>query len=115
MKHIIQGMQIIFLVLFFVNAPVFAGPAVDSIDAVGITVSDMDRSLAFYIQTLPFKPVSDQEVAGDAYEHLTGVFGARIRVVRLQLGAEFIDLIQFLAPRGRPIPVDTRSNDRWFQ
>jgi catechol 2,3-dioxygenase-like lactoylglutathione lyase family enzyme len=35
--------------------------------------------------------------------------------VRLRLGDEYIELIQFLAPRGRPFPVDSRSNDRWFQ
>jgi catechol 2,3-dioxygenase-like lactoylglutathione lyase family enzyme len=33
----------------------------------------------------------------------------------MQLGSEFIDLTQYLAPPGRPIPVDSRSNDRWFQ
>jgi len=114
-KSIVRSMQILFLMLLLANAPVLGAQGVASIDAVGMTVSDMDRSLVFYTRTLPFQPVSDREVAGDAYEHLTGVFGARMRVVRLQLGEEFIDLIQFLAPRGRPIPIDTRSNDRWFQ
>src|SRR5438132_13918680 len=44
-----------------------------------------------------------------------GVFGLRVRAVRLRLGEEQIELLQFLAPGGRPIPVDSRSNDRWFQ
>jgi catechol 2,3-dioxygenase-like lactoylglutathione lyase family enzyme len=43
------------------------------------------------------------------------VFGLRMRVVRMQLGDESIELTQYLAPRGRPIPVDSRSNDSWFQ
>jgi catechol 2,3-dioxygenase-like lactoylglutathione lyase family enzyme len=38
-----------------------------------------------------------------------------MRVVRLRLGDEFIELTEYLAPKGRPIPVDSRSNDRWFQ
>jgi catechol 2,3-dioxygenase-like lactoylglutathione lyase family enzyme len=54
-------------------------------------------------------------VAGDSYERLFGVFGLRIRAVRMRLGAEYIELMQFLAPRGRPIPADSRSNDEWFQ
>jgi catechol 2,3-dioxygenase-like lactoylglutathione lyase family enzyme len=54
-------------------------------------------------------------VAGDDYEHLFGVFGLRLRVARLKLGDERIELMQFLAPAGRPVPVDSRSNDRWFQ
>jgi len=59
--------------------------------------------------------VSDTEVAGDELEHLFGVFGSRARIVRMRLGGESIELVQFLAPRGRPIPVDSRSNDLWFQ
>jgi catechol 2,3-dioxygenase-like lactoylglutathione lyase family enzyme len=67
------------------------------------------------MKVLTFEKVSDVEVAGDEYEHLFGVFGLRIRVVRLRLGDEFIELTDYLAPEGRPIPVDMRSNDRWFQ
>jgi len=36
-------------------------------------------------------------------------------VVRMRLGDEFIELTEYLAPKGRPVPVDSRSNDRWFQ
>jgi catechol 2,3-dioxygenase-like lactoylglutathione lyase family enzyme len=38
-----------------------------------------------------------------------------MRVVRMRLGDEFIELTEYLAPRGRPIPVDARSNDHSFQ
>lgn len=88
------------------------------IRAVGpivITVGDMDRSLDFYSRVLTFEKVSDTEVAGDDVEHLFGVFGSRVRVVTMKLGGESIELLQFLAPQGRPIPVDSRSNDLWFQ
>lgn len=94
---------------------VSAAEMISEIDAIGITVGDMRRSLDFYTQILPFKLVSDREVTGDAYEHLTGVFGLRMRIVQLQLGDEKINLIEYLAPRGRPIPIDSHSNDRWFQ
>jgi hypothetical protein len=46
---------------------------------------------------------------------LFGVFGVRLHAVRMRLGDEFIELMQFQTPRGRPLPVDSRSNDRWFQ
>jgi len=88
---------------------------VEAVEAVGMTVGDMDRSVAFYADVLSFEKVSDTEVTGSAYEHLQGVFGLRMRVVRMRLGEEFIDLTAYLAPRGRPIPVDSRSHDRWFQ
>lgn len=86
-----------------------------SIGTILITVGDMDRSLDFYSNVLTFEKVSDTELAGDDVEHLFGVFGARVRVVRMKLGDESVELVQFLAPRGRSIPVDSRSNDLWFQ
>ncbi|MGH7407045.1 MAG: VOC family protein, partial [Candidatus Methylomirabilales bacterium] len=88
---------------------------VSAVDAIGMTVSDMERSVEFYTKVLPFEKVADVEVAGADYEHLQGVFGLRMRVVRLRLGDEFVELTEYLAPRGRPVPVDSRSNDRWFQ
>jgi catechol 2,3-dioxygenase-like lactoylglutathione lyase family enzyme len=88
---------------------------VDGVDAIGITVSDMDRAVDFYSRVLTFEKVSDTEVAGENYERLEGVFGLRMRVVRMRLGDEFIELTEYLVPKGRPIPVDSCSNDRWFQ
>jgi len=85
-----------------------------AVESVGMTVSDMDRSVAFY-SALAFQKVSDVEVLGEQYEHLEGVFGARMRIVRMQLGNEYLDITQYLAPPGRPIPADSRSNDLWFQ
>src|SRR5687767_12791518 len=80
-----------------------------------MTVSDADRAIAFYSSVLSFEKVSDVEIAGSAYERLVGVFGARVRVVRMRLGDETIELTEFLAPRGRPIPADSRSQHGWFQ
>src|SRR6266446_4303040 len=88
---------------------------VDGVDAIGITVSDMDRAVGFYSKVLTFEKVSDTEVAGESYEHLEGVFGLRMRVVRMRLGDEAIELTEYLAPRGRPAPADSRSQDHWFQ
>ena len=90
-------------------------PLVEAVDSTGMTVEDMDRSLEFYTKVLDFEPVSDSEVHGTPYEQLQGVFGLRMRVVRLRLGSEFIELTEYLTPKGRPIPVDSRSNDHWFQ
>jgi len=90
-------------------------PRIRAVDAIGMTVADMDRSVDFYARLLGFTPVSDVEVAGHAYEQLRGVFPVRMRVVRLQLAHEYLELTEYLAPRGRPAPVDARSNDRWFQ
>lgn len=96
-------------------SPPVATIPVTAVDSIGMTVSDMDRAVAFYTSVLSFEAVSDVEVAGREYELLSGVFGARQRVVRLRLGDEFIELTEYLAPKGRPIPADMRANDRAFQ
>lgn len=92
-----------------------ANAVAQAVAMVGFTVSDMDRSVEFYTGVLDFEKVSDDEVLGPAYEELHGVFGARLRVVRLRLGDEYLQLTEYLAPTGRPIPLDSRSNDGWFQ
>lgn len=91
------------------------GQAVRRVETVGFTVSDMDKAIEFYARVLQFEKVSDTEVWGTEFEHLSGVFGARARVVELKLGGEKLELTEYLTPQGRPIPVDSRSNDRWFQ
>lgn len=88
---------------------------VKSVETVGMTVSDIERSVEFFSKVLGFEKISEVEVHGADYEKLQGVFGLRMRVVRMKLGAETIDLTQYLAPEGRPIPPDWRSNDHWFQ
>src|SRR5262249_854290 len=69
------------------------------IEAVGhvvIPVSDLAHDSIFYTDALSFVHV---ETGGSS----NGV---------LHLGREAIELVQ---RRGRPIPTDSRSNDRWFQ
>src|SRR5262249_4928252 len=88
---------------------------VTRVDSVGFTVSNMDRAVEFYTEVLSFVKTSDVEVAGRDYELLSGLFGARARIVRLSLGDEQLELTEYTAPRGRPIPADIRPNDRAFQ
>jgi catechol 2,3-dioxygenase-like lactoylglutathione lyase family enzyme len=89
--------------------------AVTAVESVGMTVADMDRAIEFYSQVLSFKKVSDVEVLGTEYEQLQGLFGVRLRIVKMQLGSETIELTEYLTPKGKPFPIDSRSNDRWFQ
>jgi catechol 2,3-dioxygenase-like lactoylglutathione lyase family enzyme len=88
---------------------------VTAVDSIGLTVSDLDRSVEFYSRVLHFRKVSEREFHGPDQEQLHGVFGLRARTARLQLGDEFLELTEFLTPQGRPAPQDSRSNDRWFQ
>jgi catechol 2,3-dioxygenase-like lactoylglutathione lyase family enzyme len=110
------------LAVAIVFAVAIAGPVhtafarlVKSVEAVGMTVADMDRSVEFFTRVLSFEKISDIEVHGSEYEKLQGLFGLRMRVVRMRLGEEMIELTQYLAPEGRHIPAGWRSNDHVFQ
>jgi len=108
--------RLLFALLAWFGACVaVAAPPVTSTDSIGIPVTDLERSVAFYTQVLDFTKVTETEIAGPDYEHLFGVFGVRVRIARLQLGDESIDLMNFVVPDGRPVPVDSHSNDLWFQ
>jgi catechol 2,3-dioxygenase-like lactoylglutathione lyase family enzyme len=112
--HELRRLAAAFALALLFGARAVAGP-VDAVESVAITVGDLDAEVKFYTEVLSFRLESQAEIAGDPYEHLYGVFGARVRIARLALGDERLELAEFMAPRGRPIPADSRSNDVWFQ
>ena len=81
--------------LLLAASSALAGPAIESVDRVIIPVSRLDRAVAFYT-ALSFVATSPEISSG--------------RV--LGLGHETIELVP---SAGRPIPSDSRSNDRGFQ
>ncbi len=89
--------------------------AVREVGAIGLTVNDLGHELNFYTNTLPFELVSISEAGGKDQAELLGLKHAKLRVATLQLGAERITLTEHLSKKGRPIPQDSRSFDRWFQ
>ncbi len=112
MKNFLKIPAIILLTTFI---QLQLGAQVLKVDAIGITVSEMDRSVKFYSEVLGFKKVSDTEVYGSSYEQLQDLFGIRMRIVRMQLGDEYIELTDYLTSGGRSIPEDAKSNDLFFQ
>jgi catechol 2,3-dioxygenase-like lactoylglutathione lyase family enzyme len=86
-----------------------------TLDSIGMNVSDMERAIQFFTQQLSFQPVLDTEVSGAEYDRLQGLKDVHLRIVRLQLGQEILELTEYLHPKGKPIPADSRSNDLWFE
>jgi catechol 2,3-dioxygenase-like lactoylglutathione lyase family enzyme len=75
-------------------APPRAGSAVDpalarAVTGVAIPVEDVDRSVVFYSTVLFFEKVSDERPRG-----------ARARIVTMRLGADRIELVQYLGGKG---------------
>jgi len=85
-----------FLAGLVIAAPLAQSASTEAVSHVVVPVSDLARADSFYTEALSFVP-------GEA---------ARPSSIVLHLGREAIELVQ---RRGRPIPVDSRSNDSWFQ
>lgn len=85
-----------------------------TVRALALTVSDLDRSVAMF-EALGFRLLDERYARGSAFGVWAGIAGAEMRAVRLALGAEQVELRQFVTPPGRTIPSDIRSNDQIFQ
>ena len=88
---------------------------INAVESVRMTVADMDRSIYFYTTVLACKKISDCQISGVEIDRLYGLSEVDLRLVKLQLGNESFELTEFITPKGRPIPADSRSNDLWFQ
>src|SRR4051794_27378219 len=79
---------------------------------VGLTVIDIERSIAFYCNVLGMELAWRQESQSPYIAQLTGLPGTHLLVAYLKpAGADgpFIELLQYLAPAG--VKVDTTPNN----
>jgi len=85
----------------------FEGIAMNSfvnvLEHISVTVSDMDRSLAFYRDMLGLKEVERHLLEGETISKMAGKDGVVMHVVRLQAPETpgmLIDLQQYVSPKG---------------
>src|SRR5919198_4298837 len=83
-----------------------------SADHTGITVSHLERSLAFWRDVLGFEFSHRAHQRGEMTEQITGVKGAELKlaVVKSPRGHK-IELLEYLAPADRKKDVDLRPCD----
>ncbi len=72
-----------------------------SLNHIGLTVTDLERSIAFYRDVAGMTPGRTNETGGPWFDRLTQNSGARIRVAHLTLGTLTLQLVQYVAA-GRP-------------
>jgi catechol 2,3-dioxygenase-like lactoylglutathione lyase family enzyme len=83
---------------------------------VGVCVSNLENSLAFYCGTLGLKKQVGFEIEEEKVSrNILGLPGAKLRVAMVQHGesteATVIELIQFLSPSGKGFPDDFQYNN----
>ncbi len=78
-----------------------APPFALSANHVGLTVSNLERSVAFYRDLLGFTVRYERgEVTAEYMPRLVGLPGARLKIAGLDIPGLHLDLIQYLAPEG---------------
>lgn len=71
-------------------------------DHTGITVSNLERSLAFWRDVLGFEVSHTAHQTGELAREITGIAGAEIKLVVLRApGGHKIELLEYLAPPDR--------------
>ena len=84
-----------------------------AVNHTSFTVSDLDRSIAFFRDVLGFRVTSKAPRDPDTIEHVVGVPGADIVVAFLQAPGHAIELIEYLGPADRG-KVQSRPCDTGF-
>lgn len=82
----------------------------------GFTVSDLNRSLAFYVGLLGFELVDRQLQDNDYTARLVGIPGACLDVAILAVpgvrqgdSSHDLELIQYVHPAGKPLPQEVND------
>ena len=74
-----------------------------SANHVGLTVSDLGRSIAFYRDLLGFHVAYERgEVTAEYMPRLVGIPGARLKIAGLDIPGLHLDLIEYIEPKGGP-------------
>jgi catechol 2,3-dioxygenase-like lactoylglutathione lyase family enzyme len=72
-----------------------------SANHVGLTASNLERSIAFYRDLLGFHVAYERgEVTAEYMPRLVGIPGARLKIAGLDIPGLHLDLIEYLEPKG---------------
>ena len=83
-----------------------------SADHTGVTVSNLQRSLAFWRDVLGFELSHTAHQTGELAEEITGIAGAEIKLAVVKApGGHKIELLEYLAPPDRKKHPDVRPCD----
>jgi catechol 2,3-dioxygenase-like lactoylglutathione lyase family enzyme len=82
-----------------------------SVAHTSYTVSDLDRSLAFYVGLLDCEVIWQREIRDGYFRTIVGLPGCVVRAAQLRVpgGGHVLELFEYLEPHG--VPADMRNNN----
>ncbi len=85
---------------------------IQSLGHVGLGVTDMERSLAFYRDYIGMTVLMDLDIADDRIARVVGIPGAKCRIVHLTLGGTILELFQYSQPAGSNLAQKMQQCDK---
>ena len=78
---------------------------------VGLSVSNIDESLAFYRDYLGMEVIMELDIQDDRIGRVVGIPGAKCRIIHLRLGEATLELFEYSEPSGKNVTKDLRQCD----
>jgi catechol 2,3-dioxygenase-like lactoylglutathione lyase family enzyme len=79
---------------------------------VGISVANLERTVGFYRDLLGMEVIQEVPFAGERYEAILGLKGAKGRIAILRLGSLELEFFEFTHPAGRAADPKRPVSDR---
>lgn len=87
---------------------------VRAVNHIGICVSDLERSVAFYRDALGFEPAGDLRVEGEPSDTLLRLRNVRLHAVYMERDGWRIELLHYESPASPSRPPARAMNDLHF-
>lgn len=88
---------------------------IKGIEHAGLSVSDLERSIAFYRDIMGLEVIRVLEPSdGLPLDKVVGLPGCKARIAHLQSENAMLELFEYQEPKGRPIPQDHTQADNGF-
>jgi catechol 2,3-dioxygenase-like lactoylglutathione lyase family enzyme len=83
-----------------------------AIDHLNIVVSDLDRSLRFYVGTLGFTKTKEAYLEGEWIDRIVGLAGVKARAAFIvaPAGEPRIELLEYATPKGGSFAGNSQAN-----
>jgi catechol 2,3-dioxygenase-like lactoylglutathione lyase family enzyme len=98
-----------------ITISLFSFSQVTDVKSVAFTVADLTKEVQFFQNVLQFKKVNEFVLDAKTSLELFGIKTKQTKIAVLQLGEETIQLMQFEGVQNKSFPIDSKSNDLWFQ
>ena len=88
---------------------------IEGLEHVGLSVSDLERSIEFYCKNLGCKVIRILEAKPNPLlEKVVGMPGCLARIAHLKSGPNMLGLFEYIRPSGKYIPEDHKQADLGF-